>query len=247
MVAEPGRREARAPEGSAAQTGAAALAAAGARLAAATELDDALGTPTDAVARAMSAPAVVVRTLDGASDSLPARAVYAASSALAAELEGSRFPASELRGEEVEDAAQLPAPVRRAARSLRAAGVLQVPVHDGGRPLASVEILRTSRPFDDDERVLARIAAQQLALAVRAFATSRPDGTAVRAAGAVEAAGAALEAGSDDGRSAERLVALVAEVSGAPGALLWRADDADALGFAATYGAASDSEPYRAA
>ncbi|HEY8233179.1 MAG TPA: hypothetical protein VIJ10_11000, partial [Vicinamibacteria bacterium] len=68
-----------------------ALAASGERLARSASLDEALGEIARAAAEAVDAELVVLRVLDP-DGFLRARAVMAASQALAAELEGSRYP-----------------------------------------------------------------------------------------------------------------------------------------------------------
>src|SRR5204863_8317714 len=91
-----------------------ALAAAGAQLGAAATLAEALGILADACASAAGAHVVVVRVREEETDELRACAL-SASAAIAAELEGTRFPAAELDAEEVDDLEALPAAVRRAA------------------------------------------------------------------------------------------------------------------------------------
>lgn len=142
MVVEPGQRErelAREPSG----VSAAALdafAAASLRLAEGSTLNEALAAIAEAAANATAADVVVVRVADPAGDCLTARAGSIASSALAAELEGSRFPLTELGRDEVDDPARLPEAVRRAAERARAAAVLQIPLHRDEQPLGSMEL-----------------------------------------------------------------------------------------------------------
>src|SRR5205823_505403 len=79
---------------------------------------------------------------------------------------------------------------------------------------------RRRGPFDDRERALAETAADQVALACRAFG-ERVD-LRGPAPDLLELAGDALAAGSDETRAAEQVAALAGEVTGAQACLLWR-------------------------
>jgi hypothetical protein len=212
-----------------------ALADAGERLGAAATLAEALGVLADAAAGAAGADVVVARVRDEETDELRACAV-SASAAVAAELEGTRFPAGELEAEEVDELDALPPAVRRAARRVGASAALQVPLPGLREPPGSLEFLRAGATFGPAERRLARIAAAQAALAVRAFgprsatARGRVDGTDVLAL-----AGDALAAGGDEARTAEEVARLAAHAAGADAALLWR-EGPDGLEVAATVG-----------
>ena len=78
-------------------------------------LREALATIAEAAASATESELVVARVLDPEVGQLKARAVWAVSPAVAAELEGSRFSAEELPHNEEDDVARLPLAVRRAA------------------------------------------------------------------------------------------------------------------------------------
>ena len=197
-----------------------AVAAASRALAEGRTLQDALAAITEAAASATGSEVVVARVLDAEAGQLKARAVWAALPAVAAELEGSRFPAAELPPAEGDDLAGLPAAVRRAAERARLGAVLQVPVVLDGRPAASLELMRPRGRFTADERVLARLLAHQVGLAVRAFTDEGPG--AANGAGTLELAGEALAAGADELRTAEQVTRLAAEAMGAEAALLWR-------------------------
>src|SRR5207248_292224 len=109
----------------------------------------------------------------------------------------------------------------------RAGAVLQVPIALDGAPLASLELMRPRTRFSAEERVLARLFAHQIGLAIRAFGgagAGEPHG----ANGTLELAGEALAAGSDELRTAEQVTRLATEATGALGALLWRAAEDDA-------------------
>src|ERR671925_281528 len=104
------------------------------------------------------------------------------------------------------------------ARQLKAHAVWAV------SPAVAAE-LEGSR-FSAEERRLARLFAHQIGLAIRTFGPNggrEPDG----ANGALELAGEALAAGSDELRTAEQVTRLATEATGALGALLWRAAEED--------------------
>jgi serine phosphatase RsbU (regulator of sigma subunit) len=206
-----------------------AVAAASRALAEGRTLNEALAAIAAATGSATGSEVVVARVLDPEAGQLKARAVWAVSPALAAELEGSRFPAEELPGDDADEVARLPAAVRRAAERARLDALLQVPVVHDDRPLASLELMRPRKRFTADERVLARLLAHQVGLAVRAFGDDRvrePTG----GDGALELAGAALAASADELRTAEQVTRLAAEAMGAEAALLWRANGGEEEG-----------------
>jgi serine phosphatase RsbU (regulator of sigma subunit) len=198
-----------------------AVAAATRALAEGPTLRGALATIAEAAASATGSEVVVARVLEAETGQLKARAVWAVSAAVAAELEGSRFPAAELPAGESDEVAGLPPAVGRAAEQARLGAVLQVPVVFDGRPVASLELMRPRGRFTPDERVLARLLAHQVGLAVRAFeGAGRHE--PVNGGGTLELAGEALAAGADELRTAEQVTRLAAEAMGADAALLWR-------------------------
>src|SRR5581483_6180017 len=95
---------------------------------------------------------------------LVAKAVFAHSPALAAELEGSWLAIDDLPAEETSDLDLLPRSIARAAARAGAEAVLVVPVRGDERPLGTVELFRSSAPFDADERAAAQLAAAQVGL-----------------------------------------------------------------------------------
>src|SRR5919206_271108 len=190
-----------------------AVAAATRALAEGPTLRGALATIAEAAASATGSEVVVARVLEADSGQLKARAVWATSAAVAAELEGSRFPAAELRPEEADEVAGLPEAVARAAERAHLGAVLQVPVVLDGRPVASLELMRPRGRFGADERVLARLLAHQVGLAVRAFGSEGPE--AENGVGTLELAGEALAAGADELRTAEQVTRLAAEAMAA--------------------------------
>jgi len=151
-----------------------AVAAATRALAEGPTLRGALATIAEAAASATGSEVVVARVLEPETGQLKARAVWAASAAVAAELEGSRFPAAELPANEADELAGLPRAVARAAERARLRAVLLVPVVLDGRTVASLELMRPRERFTSDERVLARLLAHQVGLAVRAFEGDGP-------------------------------------------------------------------------
>src|SRR5215211_6999063 len=210
------------------------LAAVGRELAGADDLDDALAALARAAATATGATVAVIRVPDGAGG-LPARGVWSTSPALGAELEGSSLPVDETEEQTI------PAAVARLAERTGATGVLFVPASAGGRTLATLELIRPAEQFSASERTLAEIASQQAGLLVRAFGPE--DGSAKGAtavAAALELAGRALTAGSEEARSADRIARLAAEVTEATSSLLWRVDDGEVQPLAAV-GAVEDA------
>jgi serine phosphatase RsbU (regulator of sigma subunit) len=206
-------------QGAAAVSPVEALERIGRALADATTLGPALSAVADAVADATGATAVAVRVV--ADDGCPTARAVAASRALAAELDGSRLPAESLPAVDTDDEAALPEQVRTTASRIGAAAVVVAPMRAGGLAVGSIEVYRGGRAFDGDERSFLRAAASQAAAAVRAL------GAAVQAegAGAVELAGEALAAVSDEGRAEDEIARVAAASSGAAGVLLWRRRD----------------------
>ena len=192
----------------------AALAEGSRALVVAPTLAAALQAVVGAVADATGAELALVRVVEPDGVLASVRAVRARSAALGAELEGARSAAADLRPEEH-----------------GAEGELHVPVVDAsGRLAAALELSRSTRAFGDDERALVRLAAAQVATALRIHgpAAGGPNGTAARAR-TLALAGEALAAGFDETRTADEVVRLAAEATGAHRALLWRAGARDAV------------------
>ncbi|MET0201355.1 MAG: SpoIIE family protein phosphatase [Gaiellaceae bacterium] len=181
-------------------------------------LDSALMTIVERTAEIAGADIVVARLLDD-SGGLTARAVHAASAALRAELEGSRLDPDAVAAGENGEPPQLPPPLRRIAERLGARDVLQLPVLDGGTLVGSLELLRRRSEFGERERRLAAAAAENVALARRAFGHGGP---AVTATDLLGLAGDALAAGSDETSAADQVATLAAEATGARACLVWR-------------------------
>jgi serine phosphatase RsbU (regulator of sigma subunit) len=181
-------------------------------------LDRALGRIVERAAELAEADLVVARLADERGG-LVARAVHAQSASLRAELEGSRIAPEAVPREERDELLELPPGVRLVAEQLGATGVLQLPVDDGAL-VGSLELMRRRGPFDERERTLARDAADQIALARRAYGDK--DGAESAAPDLLELAGDALAAGSDEARAADQVAALAADATGAKAALVWR-------------------------
>jgi serine phosphatase RsbU (regulator of sigma subunit) len=182
-------------------------------------LDSALSAIVERTAEVAGADIVVARLLDD-SGGVTARAVRAASAALRAELEGSRLGPDAIPGEGRDELLQLPRPLRRVAERLGATGALQLPVVDAGAVVGTLELLRRRGQFDERERRLAAAAADEVALARRAFGNG--DGSAAAAPDLLGLAGDALAAGSDEARAADQVATLAIEATGARACLVWR-------------------------
>jgi serine phosphatase RsbU (regulator of sigma subunit) len=210
-------------------------------------LGEALATIAAAAAGVTGADLVIVRALDATDSELRAGAVWAASPALAAELEGTRLPAAELPVEEVADLSAVPAALRRAAERAGARAVLLVPIVVAERPLGSLELFRSREPFGEAERTLARLLAYQTGLAVRAFRGEAADRNGAAAAGdPLERAGDALAAGTDESGTAQAVARLAAETTGAACALLWRGAEDGALSLVSASPPDHDADVYAA-
>jgi serine phosphatase RsbU (regulator of sigma subunit) len=212
-----------------------ALAESGLALGLAGSLPEALQTVAEGLSQAVGADAVVARVSEESNRSLNACAVATRSAAVAAELEGSRLPLEEVPEAEESDLERLPEAVRRAAERVRASEVVLLPVHVDGQLRGSLELMRSQRPFDEGERRLARLAAGQAGLAIRAFAGDRAGGRTHDPQGVLSVAGDALAAGADESRTAAEVARLAVEAAGAISGLLWRIEPEQALDLVATY------------
>jgi len=243
MAVRPDQTE-RAPQAALARAGEAlaAFAEAGAGPASARGLSDALGAIAEPTARAAGADVVVVRVVDDGRRHLIARAVASASTAVAAELEGTRVPVDALSRDEVDDLGMLPRAVARAAHRVRATAFLQIPIGIGDELEGSLELMRAGVPFDEADRRVARLAAAQAALAIRAFG-----GNGVAAGGepgvALTLAGDALAAGADDAQTAEHVARLAVEATGALASLLWLGEEGRPPELVASFGLTGVTAP----
>ena len=217
-----------------------ALAAAGLALASAGTVGEALEIVTEGAARAAHAELAIARAGDGLDGTLEAIAVAAQSEALVAELSGSRLAVDDVPQHEETELERLPAAVRRAAERAGAAAVLLLPVHVDGRLRGTLELMRAGEPFDAAERRLARLAAAQASLAIRAFGGSGTRDESIEAESLLTLVGEALAAGADESRTAAQLTRFAVDAAHAESALLWRLGDDDALELVATAGAEAD-------
>ena len=186
---------------------------------------DAVGVLVAAVAAATNADVAVARTADSGGQELRARAVHAESPALAAELEGSRLDTLAVPPEEVElgaDDEGLPAAVRKAAERARAGHVRIFPVRTDGELVATLELMRSGEPFSSREQYLGRLAAAHLGAAIRLERAAPASGWSEGAGRGLERTVEALAAGADEAETAEQIVQLALEATGAVGAALWR-------------------------
>ena len=223
--------------------GAEALAEAATLVTQEATLDGALRAIAEGAAGGARADLAVVRVLDRERGVLAARAVFARSTARAAEVEGSQIPLGEIELAEIDDAARLPAAVRQAAARGRFGVVLQVPAAVNGEIVGTLELMRMRKRFEEGERLLARLAASQLRLALHAFEPAR-DGVPAKA---LELVGEALAAGADDdGRLAYEIARLAASATGASCSALWSVADA-APALAGSFGLPSDGDALRGA
>ena len=190
-----------------------ALAHAAARVAASSGLDEALAAVAEAAVEATDADLAVLRIAD--QDAFPARAVAPSSSALAAEVAGSRATAEEV------DAGELSAATRRAAEQTRAAGVHVEPARVGGSTVGVIELVRVAAPFETRDRVAAVMLAAEAALAVRTFGESDASRAPARARW-LELAGEALASAADPRRAAQQALRAAVEATGAHGGAAWR-------------------------
>jgi len=221
-----------------------ALAQAALALGDARTLSDALEILAEATGRATGAEIVIVRVADEARRSLVTCAVVTDSAAVAAELEGSRLPLEDVPALEESAPERLPEGARRAAERVHAGAAVLIPVHLDGRVQGSVELMRAETPFAEPELRLARIAAGQAGLVIRAFAS--PAGEADSEA-VLGLAGEALAAGGDELRTAEQVTRLATDATAALAGLLWRRGPEAELELAASVGAPGSAEPLVAA
>jgi serine phosphatase RsbU (regulator of sigma subunit) len=214
-----------------------ALAAAARSLVDEQGLGKGLAALAEAAATAVGADLVIARTASPTGDELVARAVHAASSAVAAELEGARLAARSAPPSEAEiPVAELPAPLRKAAERIHAATVRVYPVRVNGEPVATLELFRVEGAFTPREQMLGRLAAAHLGLAVRLEREPLMNGR--EASPTLEYLGEALAAGADETETAEQVVRLAAEAVDASGAALWRIEADAPPTFLAAFGLA---------
>jgi serine phosphatase RsbU (regulator of sigma subunit) len=185
-------------------------------------LGDVLTVVLEEIAAVLGADVAVARVLDSAG-LLVVRAMAGGSAVLEAELEGTHLDPDDVAAGELATVDALPASLRRLAVRSHARGVLLLPARLGAQTLGTVELMRMAGEFTARERTLARLAASQVALAVRAFGPA-PRRAAVDAA--LELAGEALAATADEDRVPEQVARLAVESTGALAAFVWALADA---------------------
>jgi serine phosphatase RsbU (regulator of sigma subunit) len=196
-----------------------------------------LAALAEAASVAIGADLAIARTVSASGEDLAANGVHAVSSAVAAELQGTKLPAREVPLAEAEIAvAELPAALRKAAERIGAAVVRVYPVFVRGHPVATLELFRGEGTFTPREQMLGRLAAAHLGLAVRLKPESGRDGR--QHAPSLEYFGEALAAGADETETAEQVVRLAADAAGAAGAALWRIESDAPPTFLAAFGLA---------
>ncbi len=235
MIVEPERRVQE--SGTTPTVGLESLAEASGNISDAATVAEALETIAYGLAAATKADVAIARAVDPADGWLVAVAVAARSAALRAELAGSRYELDQLPLVETVEAEALPEAVRRAATRAQAEHVLLVPA----RRLGALELMRSGGPFTAGEHALARLAAVQLTLALRAFGL---DGVPTRpvADDALFLAGDALAAGADAGRTTDQVARLAAEATGARGSALWLAGEGEDPLLVSVFGVAAPEE-----
>jgi serine phosphatase RsbU (regulator of sigma subunit)/uncharacterized protein YigA (DUF484 family) len=200
----------------------------------------ALDSLVEAVAAAAHAELVIARIGPPTGGDLLARAVTSFSPALAAELQGTPLPASAVPSSEVELALDdLPDGLRRAAERAGAAVVRVYPVMLAGRPAATLELYRTGGGLSAREALLGRLAGAHIGMAVRLDREGVGNGAREHGASSLELFGEALAAGADETATAEHVVRLAAEATGAAAAALWRIETDAPPTFLASYGTSS--------
>ena len=180
-------------------------------------LDAALQAVAEALSVVTGANAVVVRVADGAG-MLHVRSVVSGSEALAAELAGSSFSSEELLGYDGSRGALPAAVAGRLAADAAAEPCSSRSLRMAGASRASSCCAR-GKPFGPADKAAAQVAASQVGLVLRAFASGNGAG---RADGALLLAGDALGAALDGSRGPEEIARVACRASGAEAALLWQ-------------------------
>jgi serine phosphatase RsbU (regulator of sigma subunit) len=210
----------------------AALVRAAATAAVAEGSSEALLAIAEAARAVAGADVALVRALDLSGERLEALAV-AGPETLAAELEGTAFPAAELPLAPLGELAQAPAAVRRTAQRTGATRLILVPVRADGRAV-SLELLGSGEPFSPEQRLAAELSAAQAALVLRAFGAGGDVASLARPA--LELAGEALAAALHEQDAAAEVARLAAGVAGSSAAILWETRDGG-LAAGASWGA----------
>jgi serine phosphatase RsbU (regulator of sigma subunit) len=201
----------------------------------ASDLDATLTAIVERAARLAGADVVIARLADE-SGGLVAHAVHARSESVRAELEGSRLdPAS---APELEESGldALPRALLETAGRVAAVDALRLPVQENGSLIGSVELMRSRSEFDELQVALARAAADEVALAWRAY-RGEPGRDAL------ELTGDALAAGSAEAHADDQVAHLAAEATDARAALVWRFEEDEESELASLAGPDSAAAP----
>ena len=183
----------------------AALADASRAIAAGVELQSALEAVLQAAALAVGAELGVI-WLNGR-DGYVARAVWATSRAVAAEVDG-------LRAVDGGGTLELLRPYLGAAP-----GAISLALEAGGDELGSLELLRGGGSFERDTERIAVLAAD---LATLALSLCEDRSSGLRGSTIVEVVGDALAVAANEGPAGTRVARVAAVATGADAALLWR-------------------------
>ena len=208
-----------------------ALAGALRHLAEGSSLDDALEAVADGAALAAGAEVVVVRVLDESTGSLEARAVSAASTSVAAELQGTRVAPSA-------DGDAL----RATGHRLGLGVALELPIELGERELGRLQLFRRAQSFTATEQALGRLAAEHAAVALAGAGGNGKIVQPLPAGELLRLGGDALATGLDEERTAQEIARLAAQGTGAVGAVVWRLDEELQPYVAGGYGAEEEDE-----
>jgi serine phosphatase RsbU (regulator of sigma subunit) len=184
------------------------------RLAEGSSVDEALRAIVEGTAAAVSAEVVVLRMLDESTGILEARAVAASSTAVTAELQGSRTLPESTAGASLSTGERLGLAVS-----------FEVPIALGERELGRLELLRHKPPFTADEQAVARLAADHATVALSGIGGNGSSASPLPPRELLRLGGDALATGLDEGRTAEQIARLAAEGAGAESAIVWRLDE----------------------
>ena len=188
-----------------------ALAAALRGLAEGGAAEDALQEIAEAAATGAAADLVLVWVRG--ERSLEARIVTAASTSVAAELQGSRVGDA---GTEEE--------VRPIGRRLGLPVSIELPLTVADHDLGRLELFRRAGAFSPEERAFAELAAEHAGVALAGI-DGNGDRRTLGAADLLRLGGDALATGLDERRTAEEIARLAAQATNAPGAVVWRLDE----------------------
>ncbi len=188
-----------------------ALAAALRRLAEGGAAEDALQEIAEAAATGAGADLALVWVRG--ERSLEVRIVTAASTSVAAELQGSRVGDAGTKEEG-----------RSIGRRLGLAVSMEFPIAVAGHDLGRLELFRRAGAFSSEERAFAELAAEHAGVALAGI-DGNGDRRPLGAADLLRLGGDALATGLDERRTAEEIARLAAQATNARGAVVWRLDD----------------------